>query len=139
MPRTGREISRTNAIVPVVLGHHLLVARIGYPDRVATCYLAREVTAAPDGPEVVIRILHEHLAEDPRHVEEFQSEGQEGLQQGEMAPIRVFEVGQVDGRPFWVLERDAAMSRALVPEPKPEYRPLARWLPGPASGEKAPT
>ncbi|MFZ4580902.1 MAG: hypothetical protein ACOYOB_21165 [Myxococcota bacterium] len=122
-------------MLPVVLGHHLLVAKIG-SDRVATCYLAREVAGAHDGPEVVIRILHEHLAEDPRHVDEFRREGQEGLLQGESAPIRVLEVGLVDGVAFWVLEREAAMRRALVPRPVPEYRPLARWLDDRAEQEK---
>jgi hypothetical protein len=124
-------------MLPVVLGHHLLVAKIG-SDRVATCYLAREVAGAHDGPEVVIRILHEHLAEDPRHVEEFRREGQEGLLQGELAPIQVLEVGMVDGVPFWVLEREAATRRAMVARSKPEYRPLARWLDVLAAQEKLP-
>jgi hypothetical protein len=138
MPGTNRKIIRTGTMVPVVFGHHLLVGKIGFSDQVAACYLAREVYGAPDRPEVVIRILHEHLAEDPRHVEEFQSEGQEGLQQGELAPIQVLEVGQVDGVYYWALECEAATRRALVPEPRPAYRPLARWLDEMAAQEKLP-
>ncbi len=113
---------------PTPFGTYLLTAKVA-SDRVATCFRARRPEGEQLPAEVLIRVLHDHLAEDPRHREQFLAEGRAGMALGSSAEIAVFEVGEADGMCFWVVELEAGMRRALVPEPRPEWRPLERWLP----------
>jgi hypothetical protein len=91
-------------------------------DRVATYYAATDAA----GGEVLIRVLHAHLADEPRHVAQFYAEGREGLEPS--AAVRVFEVATWQEHHFWVVDL-AAGSALIRPVEQPGYRPLERWLP----------
>ena len=112
----------------VRFGAYLLTAKVA-SDRVATCLRAQHLDREQQSEEVLVRVLHDHLAEDPRHREQFLAEGRAGMALGNAADIVVLEVGESDGMCFWAVDLEAGMRRALAPQARPEWRPLERWLP----------
>ena len=98
-------------------------------DGVASCYVAHPQAEAGAERQVLLRVLHGHLAEVSAHYAEFVAEGTAGMALGLRGEVPVLAVGAVDGLPYWVVELAAGTRRALVPEPEPASRPLERWLP----------
>jgi hypothetical protein len=112
---------------PVLFDGFVLTAKVG-GDRVGSCYLAVPPPGhALAGTQVVLRLLHDHLAEDPRHVEEFVAQARRAVQVGDRNQVEVFGIGEVNGQPYWVLEREAALRRLRVAPPVPAHVPIAEW------------
>ncbi len=95
-----------------------------WSDRVACHY--RGIDA--DGNEVLIRILHAHLADDARHVAAFVQEGEQGQALGPMAEVPVRDTGTVDGQPFWAVDYAAGQRMRSTPAPL-AFVPIEPWLP----------
>lgn len=113
---------------PTLFDGFVLTAKVGV-DRVGTCYLAKPPSGhAMEGRDVVLPILHDHLAENPRHVEEFVAEARRAMLLGDGAQVEVIGIGEVDGQPYWVLERETALRRVRVAPPVPAHVPIAGWL-----------
>ncbi len=121
---------------PYVFGPWRLVGRLR-PDRVATCYLAKAlegggVTDVQSG-RVLLRVLRQHLAEEPQFVEEFLAEGRLGVGLGPSAPVPVYAVGIVDDLPYWAVDLVAGVRWALRAKRRSLQRRPGNWLPtGPA-------
>ena len=107
-------------------GPYVLHAKV-ISDPVSTFFVAHR--RAVDGERLLIRILHDHLADDPRHVEAFLAEGRAGIAVGPDANVPVLDVGRLEGRVFWVLEFERGVARACRAQPPLEWRPIPRWLP----------
>lgn len=98
-----------------LLGRFLLGERIA-AGGMATVY--RATTVAADDPladhDLAIKVLHEHLADDDEFVRMFRDEGRIATRLIHPNIVRVFEIGDVDGRHFLVMERIDGRSLAKV-------------------------
>ncbi len=103
------------------LGAYVLTRRLAV-DRVAAYFHATDGSQQ----DVLVRVLHDHLADDPRHVAAFRAEGVEGMQPG--APLPVLAVAQSGDTHYWVVAFEPGVANIRPPE-RPGFRPLERWLP----------
>ncbi len=90
----------------------------------AEIYLARMGGAAGFAKYVVVKCLHDHLAEDHEFVQMFLDEARLGAQLDHSNIVQTLELGQHEGRYFLVMEYLAGMSLALI------ARKAAERLPG---------
>lgn len=85
---------------PCNFGDYAVVTKQG-SDSVSTMYRGYAMSAHPlAGRILAIRILHDHLADQPDGVAKFQAECTAAVAYG---PERPCEFGQVDGRHFFVI------------------------------------
>jgi serine/threonine protein kinase len=97
------------------LGPYRLLAELG-TGGMATVYEAIDSQAPPDAPHVAVKVLHEHLAREASHVDNFLDEGRLGLRLDHPSVCRVLDVGKVGGRPYVAMEllQGAALDRLFA-------------------------
>ena len=128
-PMSGSGTSTTSGGNGALVGQHLgkyevlaLLALGG----TAEIYLARIGGASGFEKFVVIKCLHEHLAEDEEFVRMFLDEARLAAQLDHSNIVQTFELGQHDGRYFMAMEYLAGMSLAMmvkrVSDRLPEHR-----------------
>ncbi len=120
----GRLSGRLDATRDV--GPYVLYAKV-ISEPVSTFFAAHR--RDDDAERLLVRVLHDHLADDRRHVEAFLAEGRAGMALGPTVDVPVLDVGQADGAAYWVLEFERGVERACRPQPPVKWRQIPRWLP----------
>src|SRR3954464_14135405 len=80
----------------------------------AEIYLARIAGAAGFAKYVVVKCLHDHLADDPEFVKMFLDEARLGAMFDRSNVVQTFELGEHENRYYMVMEFLAGLSLAMV-------------------------
>ena len=105
--------SGAGALVGRRLGKYEILALIALGGT-AEIYLARIGGEAGFEKYVVVKVLHDHLADDQEFVRMFLDEARLGAQLEHSNIVQTLELGQEEGRYFMVMEYLAGMSLAMV-------------------------
>ena len=105
--------ANAGALVGKRLGSYELVALLALGGT-AEIYLARIDGAAGFEKYVVVKCLHDHLAEDREFVQMFLDEARLGAQLDHSNIVQTLGLGEQDGRYYLVMEFIAGMSLALL-------------------------
>jgi tRNA A-37 threonylcarbamoyl transferase component Bud32 len=105
--------STTGALIGKRLGRYEVLALIALGGT-AEIYLARIGGAAGFEKFVVIKCLHEHLADDAEFVSMFLDEARLAAQLDHSNIVQTFELGQHEGRYFMAMEYLGGMSLAMM-------------------------
>src|SRR4051812_34057349 len=105
--------SGAGALVGKRLGNYQLVALLALGGT-AEIYLARIDGTSGFEKYVVVKCLHDHLAEDPEFVSMFLDEARLGAQLDHSNIVQTLALGEQEGRYYLVMEFIAGLSLALV-------------------------
>ncbi|MEZ4401486.1 MAG: protein kinase [Kofleriaceae bacterium] len=105
--------ANAGALVGTRLGNYHLVALLALGGT-AEIYLARIDGSNGFEKYVVVKCLHDHLAEDPEFVQMFLDEARLGAQLGHSNIVQTLGLGEHEGRYYLVMEFIAGMSLALL-------------------------
>ncbi len=115
----------TGALIGKRLGKYEVLALLALGGT-AEIYLARIGGAAGFEKFVVIKCLHEHLADDPEFVSMFLDEARLAAQLDHSNIVQTFELGQHEGRYFMAMEFLGGLSLAMMVRRASERLPTAR-------------
>ena len=96
--------------MPDVISHYRLLNKIG-SGGMGTVYRARDTRT---GETVSVKVLHQHLAEDPDYIKRFQREARIAQSLDSPRIVRVLEAGRDGDRHFLVMEHVEGKNLAQV-------------------------
>ena len=105
--------AKSGALVGKRLGKYELLALLAMGGS-AEIYLARIGGEAGFVKHVVVKCLHEHLAEDPVYIRMFLDEARIAACLDHSNIVQTLELGKSDGRYFLVMEYLAGMSLSFI-------------------------
>ena len=105
--------STAGGLVGQRLGKHEVLALLALGGT-AEIYLARIAGVAGFQKHVVVKVLHDHLADDQEFVRMFRDEARLGAQLTHSNIVQTLELGEHQGRYFMVMEYLAGMSMAIL-------------------------
>lgn len=117
--------TNAGALVGERLGKYDILALLALGGT-AEIYLARIGGAAGFEKYVVVKCLHDHLADDAEFVRMFLDEARLGAQLDHSNIVQTLELGEQNGRYFMVMEYLAGMSLALIARKAVERVPGGR-------------
>ena len=109
----GRFPAGAGALVGKRLGSHEIVALLAVGGT-AEIYLARVAGAAGFEKYVVVKCLHDHLAEDPDFVHMFLDEARLGAQLEHSNVVQTLALGEQDGRYYLVMEFLSGLALSVI-------------------------
>lgn len=109
----SQQASNAGALVGKWLGKYEILALLALGGT-AEIYLARVGGVAGFEKYVVVKCLHDHLADDSEFVHMFLDEARLGAQLDHSNIVQTLELGEQDGRYYMVMEYLAGMSLSMI-------------------------